>query len=189
MMQRGRHHCSSYGGRRSRGRVACQHPTYALTYRMQGWGGGLATPKLLGTAVAVLAVLAIRVATAVTSSVAIQSVSDTALTAGTAANTELYGLAFKTRTSLLFLSTAGAAVVDAIDDAVDAVNAVTVLVAGTTVGDPSGEPWISPGLVIWRGGHRMMTGRGEPGGEPWQIEGLPIVDIVDVGEAGPKDTA
>ena len=53
-------------------------------------------------------------------------------------------------------------------------------------------------LVIWRGGHRVMSpgdcnllvspGRREPGGEPVPTEGLPIVDILEVGEPGPKDT-
>lgn len=99
----------------------------------------------LATVTAATAVAVLAIATAVTSSVAIQSVSDTALTAGTAANTDLFGLKFKTRTSLPLISTVGAAAVDAIDDAVDAV--ITVLVAGTTVGDPSGETWISPGTL------------------------------------------
>lgn len=102
----------------------------------------------LATVTAATAVAVLAIATAVTSSVAIQSVNDTALAAGTAANTDLFGLRFKTRKSLPLISTVGAAAVDAIDDAVDAVNAViTVLVAGTTVGDPSGETWISPGTL------------------------------------------
>ena len=99
----------------------------------------------LATVTAATAVAVLAIATAVTSSVAIQSVNDTALAAGTAANTKLFGLRFKTRTSLSLISTVGAAAVDAIDDAVDAV--ITVLVAGTTVGDPSGETWISPGTL------------------------------------------